>query len=364
MAFTERYVTTSGSSSNGGTNDTTDAWDFQTGWQSVGLGIRLNVKAGTYNLNFGGVGITNGGTAPTAASPAWIRGYTTTPGDLVYSRDSNGNLVTTGMPTINLSAQDRLQTVACVMLEGLNISGSRSNELMYVGGYAWMYNCKILNNYNTGFSVSSAISVGDFAQTIVGCDSIKTGTDAAYSIIANAGTSIVGCKITGAAGIAICVFSGCFAVIDCVIYDSTIGVQIASISFGQSPCVSNNTFYNCTTCAIDLPNSGNMPYCNIALVNNHVTDCNRFYNNNYTSVTQFTMIKNRTRDNTNADVNVGDWPAKDALTVDNGNATSDYVNATSKNFFLKPTAVGRSTGLMRYRDVGAMQSPSSSNSVF
>ena len=76
------------------------------------------------------------------------------------------------------------------------------------------------------------------------------------------------------------------------------------------------------------------------------------------------MIRNRTRDNTNADTGVGVWPAKDALTTDNGTDTSDYVDASNKNFTLKPTAVGRATGLIRNRDYGAPQAPSSSNTIF
>lgn len=362
MAFTERYVTTSGSSGNGGTNDTTDAWDFKTGWQAVGAGIRLNVKAGTYNLNLGG-SITTLNTG-SMASPCHIRGYTSTIGDLTYSRDSNGDLVTTGMPIINLTAADRLVTGYCVILEGLSVIGSRSNELMNLGGYTYVYNVRSENTYNLGFSSSSAFSCGDFSISLIGCDAIKSGTDTAYGVILNTGGVMAACKVKGGAGVGVYTASGYFSIIDCVIHNCTIGIQVGSMSFANNPCIVNNTIYNCSTTAIDMPNSGNMAYACSVFVNNHVTDCGRFINNNYGSVCANANVRNRTRDNTNANTQVGDWPVTNGMTIDNGTASSDYVDTSNNNFFLRPTAVGRATGLLPYRDIGGMQAPSSSNSVF
>ena len=151
MAFTERYVTTSGSSGNGGTNDTSDAWDFVTGWQAAGAGVRINVKSGTYTISTG-ASIDTLSTS-TTANPLSVRGYNTTPGDLVHARDSNGDLVTTGMPVLNLSAATRLRVLNDgAIIENLNISGSRSNELLYMySNYGYVYNCRADNSYNLGF---------------------------------------------------------------------------------------------------------------------------------------------------------------------------------------------------------------------
>jgi hypothetical protein len=355
VAFTERYVTTTGSALNGGTNDTTDAWDFVTGWQSVGAGIRLNIKGGSYSVSYGG-SINTLATA-TLASPAWIRGYVSTPGDLTYSRDSTGRLVTTGMPLISLAAGDRVLTGSYTMVEGLSITGNRSNELFYVGGYASVFNVRSENTYNLGFSSSSAFSCSDFSITLVGCDAIKSGTDTANGIVANTGTAIIGCRVTGNAGPAIYAASGYFSVVDSVLYTSTIGILVGGMSFGHNPCIVNNTIYNCSTAAIDMPNTGNMAFSCVAIVGNHITDCGRLINNNYGSVCGNSLVRNRTRDITSASTNVGDWPSNAAITTDNGGAETDYLDAATANFVLAQRAVARSQAVAPNRDIGGLDSP-------
>jgi hypothetical protein len=366
MAWTERYVTTSGTSGHTGTNDTSDAWDFITGWQAVGTGIRLNIKAGNYSINNGGASI-NTLSTQTSAAPAWIRGYTTTIGDLVCSRDSNGDLVTSGMPIITLSAQDRLQLLGNGnILEGIKVIGSRSNEMiLFNSNYGYMYNVSAENQYNLGFSASSALSSFGWGVQFISCDAKKTGTDTASAINCTVNNSVIACKIQGGAGVGVQCDQSC-SVIDTVIRDAVIGIQWGAFSNAHVQLIANCTFYNCSTAAIQFPNNANAAaYCT-PIVNCHATDCGQFIKNLYTTaVCANAPIRNRTRDNTSANNNNGDWPLQNSLTTDNGNYTSDYVDAlTNKNYRLKPTAVGRAAGLVPYRDIGATQAPSSSNSVF
>jgi len=366
MAWTERYVTTSGTSGHGGTNDSSDAWDFITGIQHVGAGIRLNVKAGTYTVNNGGAAFTTLNTQ-TSASPAWIRGYTNTIGDLTYSRDANGDLVTTGMPVINMAAQDRISLNGDGnIIEGLKIVGSRSNEMiLFNGNYGYAYNCYAENQYNAGFSVSSAFASYGWQVHIIGCDVKKTGTDVATCIALQQNNAVIGCKLYGGVGSCIATRTSC-TVIDCIMRDSLVGIDMQSVNNAYPSNIINCTFYNCSTAAIQVPNSANATGVVHTIVNCHATDCGYFLKNLYTgAVCPNALIRNRTRDNTNANNNTGDWPLQNPMTTDNGTYTSDYIDAaTNKNFTLKPTAVGRAIGLVPYRDIGATQAPSSSNSVF
>lgn len=366
MAWTDRYVTTTGTSGHGGTNDTTDAWDFKTGWQAVGTGIRLNIKSGNYSISAGGTSIDTLGTATTTAG-AWIRGYASTIGDLTYSRDSNGDLVTTGMPVITLSAGDRLRFLGDgVIVEGLKITGNRSNELLYAySNWGYIYNCYVDNAYNLGFSSSSAISSAGYQVTIACCDAIRSGTDTAYTIIVSAGNTVYGCKIKGNG---VCSGIGAFdsaTIVDNVIYNCTAGVDWLTTQITQALVVANCTFYNCNVAAIQMYNNARASQIVPVAINCHATDCGAFIKNLYTGAAcPMVMIGNRTRDNTSANNNQGDWPITKALTTDNGTYTSDYIDATTGNLFLRPTAVGRATGLIRNRDIGGTQAPSSSNSVF
>lgn len=80
-----RYVTTSGSDSNGGTNDTSDAWlTLSHAIQTVPSGgYKIWVKAGTYSGdNITDVHLNKGGSNPTATTPLIIEGYITTTGDI------------------------------------------------------------------------------------------------------------------------------------------------------------------------------------------------------------------------------------------------------------------------------------------
>ena len=78
MAWTERYCSPSGGGAHDGTSEA-DAWDLAEAITNYASGHRINVIAGTYantttNRTFG--------TAGTATSPIWWRGYNSTIGDL------------------------------------------------------------------------------------------------------------------------------------------------------------------------------------------------------------------------------------------------------------------------------------------
>ena len=77
MAWTERYVTTTGAGLHDGTSEA-NAWDFDEAITGAAAGHRVNIQAGTYSLS--SVKIIS--TVGTTTNPVWWRGYNATIGDL------------------------------------------------------------------------------------------------------------------------------------------------------------------------------------------------------------------------------------------------------------------------------------------
>lgn len=81
MAWTERYVTTTGAGAHDGTSEA-NAWTLAEAITNGNAGHRINVKAGTYANTTTSRTFGAGAGAGTTTSPKWWRGYTSAIGDL------------------------------------------------------------------------------------------------------------------------------------------------------------------------------------------------------------------------------------------------------------------------------------------
>jgi len=114
MAWTERYVTTTGAGSHNGTSEA-NAWTLTEAVANAAAGQRINIKAGTYantttDQNFAANG--------TTTAPIWLRGYNTAIGDL----DAD---FTTAKPAITFTTGRLLITGNYYFISNLNISGAQ-----------------------------------------------------------------------------------------------------------------------------------------------------------------------------------------------------------------------------------------------
>lgn len=116
------YVTTSGSDSNGGTNDTTDSF---ASWGKLGSTLGDKdigyIKAGTYNLSTGTIGANGGPMRLPNTLACLVEGYETTPGDNCPTNDRpvlnrNGQTVT-NMVTLRGNFQN-IQIVKNLKVDG------------------------------------------------------------------------------------------------------------------------------------------------------------------------------------------------------------------------------------------------------
>lgn len=136
LGQTIRYATATGSSSNGGTNDTSDAWDLQTGLSWGAPGRILYVKAGTYTGQY---------TIPSSAqgdanNVFKVIGYVTTPGDIDENAETTitEGGITVGRPTLfwGLNATYNA-SVSPLILRGIEQAGT---ALQVNAPYVHIYN--------------------------------------------------------------------------------------------------------------------------------------------------------------------------------------------------------------------------------
>lgn len=361
MAYTERYVTTSGSALNGGTNDTSDAWDLATGINNCGPAIRLNIKAGTYTTN--SFNFTSAGT-PTTAQQCYIRGYSTTPGDGYLGRDSDHKIITTNMPTIAMNSGQNINiNKSFITFENIKITGNTNNQVLGVTVYSiFLLNC-VIHNTNGGNN-SNAYCLYSAAYC-VNSDFYIAGSAHYGCVYAESNAAFVGCYFlgTGLANSRGVGYNSNIDIIDCVIANVDIGIQrnYTGTNFTKEIFVSN-TLYDIGSKGYECLNAASTATTATLFVNNHVTDSGKFVHN--TSANAMVLYHNRTRDNTNVNANMGESIDVYGVTTDNGAASSDYIDADAGKYFLRPTAVGRAAGYTKNRDIGGVPSPSASNSVF
>lgn len=320
MAWTERYVTTTGAGAHDGTSEA-NAWSMTEAIAAYAAGQRLNVKAGTYSSTSD----FSYATAGTTSSPIWWRGYNTTIGDI----DSDNSLT---KPLLSMSSAARINVSAAYQLfSNLRITSDNTFRSVYcTAGDTHFLRCRIENTgsarcvgtaTNKGYTFSRChftgttgapcfeIDSGGGSVVLEGC-SFHSGTYGFHSTDSSSfrGSSILRCIFDSQTDHAIYISStggGTFVFDGNSIYNTGSGkdgIRINDLD-GSVYLVSNNIFSVIGGYAIN-----NSTGVNTARI--------RVYNNLYHSVTS---------GQTNG---LGDWPNQYTQT----DSSSPFVNAGSDDF--------------------------------
>jgi len=188
------YVTTAGSDSNGGTNDTSDAFATPGKASSVATsaGDIVYIKAGTYTLTTATYSVAGGAVqTPTSARVAYI-GYETTAGDGCPT--GNRPIINAGSVApavvISIRTTGQQQLISNIEVDGnnQNINGIAGQNLYYA--YSNCVNCVCRNcDGDAGFVYTSAVgclSIDNDGHGFSGCRPVYCRAEA------NTGTGFYG----------------------------------------------------------------------------------------------------------------------------------------------------------------------------
>ena len=363
MAFTEKYVSHTGSGTNTGlseANAMTWAQMVTDINATLGTGCRYNIKAtGTYSISSGN---DMGGVGGSTASPIVLRGYKTTPGDGYLGRDATGALITTNMPLIHYTSNGSLRTFKEGVIESLNVLASARDDFAISLNYKMgLIGCRVENSYNN--SSSGAVRMEE-ATVVFECDLLMTGGGGSGRAIVELTGQIIrldSCRVTTttANGIGIKGSYGC-GLFGCLIKGPGTG---SGIYFdGSNPCCNlrNNTIVGWTD-GVKFNNSvSEHPNW---ICGNMITDC-AGYGVNFTTTSMESIIgPNRTRDNALGDTNnaAQNWLQAGRIiplvTTDTGGPTSDYVNPATNDYNLIPASPGKGVNVPKISDMGAYGLP-------
>lgn len=344
MAITERYV--SSLAAGGGNGSVGSPWTLVEAFAQAVAGDRVNIKAdGTYTLSatltFGASG---------GVQPIIWRGYKTTIGD-GYQGWSGISLVVTNMPYIDGGVAYGINVdKGGHIFDSLNINGALTGAGAIYFGVA---TCAIIDSKvrcarNTA---GSGYAVCMYTQDIVAynCDLASTQDSLAHaSVLAITGDTVIGCVITSSLGNGIHVLGGatiCSNIIQsCGNYGIYIGIPNSST---PTHIVSQNTIVDCVGAGI-YRNGGNGL---VAYFGNIITGCANARANS--SPLPVLIAGNRIRDNTGADINIGDWPICNEITTDTGGDETDFVDAANGDYRLIRASPASRAGLFGINDIGA-----------
>lgn len=336
MAYTERYVTDAAGGGGAGTEG--DPWTLAEGLDQAAAGDRVNIQSdGAYSI-----GATTQTNAGTQAASICFRGYNSTIGDLdTVGRDTPANgsgLITTNMPAITCTGN--IIPAANTIFKNLNFDGAINDWLMdnNAGNAVYLYQCAFLNTNNA--AGSGCIRLNNSCGLVM-CDFECSGADHQIVVDIDADNMFALCRFEGVdTGVALLQVDNVSAVGNLFING---GVAIALNNVGQS-LIMNNTCYN----ADKFLTTPNQAMASVPIVvNNHVTDCNEFLDNLFSGTANQAIIElfNRTRDNTTARTGIGDGLLIGEVTLDEGDHTTDYTDATTDDFSLISAAPGEDAGL-------------------
>ena len=299
-------------------------------------GQSVTLAAGTLVLPITGIGYNT------------VRGDLTTTATYAGTHLANGFLDDTIMPLVDLEGFN----IACgthTHFLGINFTGTRAAAQISVGAASSMFRCK-LHNASTS---ANAVTVTNAASLI---DSEMSSVGAAGGWTTTSGNALFlkSCRVTSTnAGGVLCTAS-VFTSINSVLYRLATGQSGLAISHSNpNLLVANNTFYNIAGAGIIVANVA-MTNPNIILINNQVSGCEQFANNDrlLTQVLRLFSLHNRIRDTvtpyigwqTNSGIN-------DITTADTD--ANEYEDADNNNFRLKSGAAGIAKGLPAPATIGA-----------
>lgn len=365
MAWTEKYVTTSGSSFNGGTSEA-DAWDLATAASSVSSGTRLNIKAGSYSNSFSSITFAVSGTSQNSI---WLRGYKTTPGDLdsKFTGDlTDGTdiplIVTNDYSSVTISGNFNLISGISFKSESTNYSA-----LYDTGSNGWRKNCRFHNAYN---GAHEAVDTSGSNKSYVNCSFSAAGTSSGSST-----TGLVDC--TNNYRFTNCLFqatqsdsfhgiyqswgNGNLAVYGCIFKNLKDGVRLQQ---GGTGIVANNTFVDIAGDAIiNRQASAASNYDSLTgftVVSNYFDSVSGYCYSHDVISKDGALVANNCYRNSSTKFNLtGDMVEFDAL----ADSSNEFTDSASGDYSLKSTSSGYNAGMGGYwslgtsdfRDVGAVQ---------
>lgn len=351
MAWSDHYVTDSGSDTYANSTNISTPCSLATAIANYAAGDRINIKAGTYTL----AGAITFATAGTSTAPVWWRGYKTTPGDLDTAGGSR--IPVTDLPKIDAdTATDQVivtanyQTFSNINITSVCTSAGGALSCSSGAGIRFI-RCSILNTAaNSG---ARAVSTGT-SNVFLGCY-FQATTTAGYCVYAANEATIYGCQFVGGATsiyrnnglggtVAFCTASGFTTAfyendngtITSRFYNCTIYGGGATSGFLVSASLTSGyiTIVNCIIGGVvnGINNSSGVDTFNILSVNNQFYDCT----NNLVGITEGATVG-------------ADYLAA-LFNFDND--TDPWVNKATANFNLSTGAAACSTAYP-----GAFDSP-------
>jgi hypothetical protein len=359
MAWTERYVTTTGAGTHDGTSEA-NAWTLAEAITNSNAGHRLNVKAGTYantttSLTFG-----TGAGAGTTTSPKWWRGYTSAIGDLdaepssarVAGTDFPLLTFTSGSVTISGSYQTFSHFEFRATAPGTRLVGGS-------GAHLRLDRCRVDNQEAAGSSYAVRLDGNGLALTRCW---FKATSSATSVVLAEERGVISGCVFSGG-GNGLLVGDGASSipsVTKCIFNDNgNDGLQFSN-GLGAQLTVTHCSFYSCGRDGVRIP--GNAPAAGI-IADCVFSACVGYGINNATGANTANVhrVGNLFHSSGTADENgFGDAPSP----AQQSDGSSPFVNAASGDF--APAAASNSRlnsapelfeniATRSYRDIGAVQ---------
>lgn len=349
MARTARYVSATGTDTYANSTNPATPMSLTTAFANASPGDDVYIKAdGTYSRTADDTPSIPG----TVTQPIRYVGYSATIGDGYLGRtNGNGPLITTNFPLLSYTSTFRLigGAVSYLIFENLRITGATTatTAQLGLGPASAAINCHVTNAANNG----NAIALGHSSNrvAVINCDAFCTGANSNAAIFATSVESrVIGCRASVVSAAA-CINAAVAAF--CTTYAGSSGVTWGT----GTPLMLNNTHYNAATqCYL----TANAAFSNVALgiIWNCIgTDSGKFLNQQYASGQAWILGYNRTRDNTNADTGLNDWPGYGRVTTDTGGAETDYTNAAGGDFSLIASSPAKGAGIPPYIDIGASQ---------
>jgi len=338
MALTDVFVSNTGANAHDGTSEANAYSVVELAALAAPAGLRGNFKKSVPLV----LGSQLAMTAPgTTSQPVIFRGYTTNIGDADLGWTAGGGIITTNMPTIDTSTFDIAVGQANWIFQDIDITGANvGGPVITLGLGNLMTNCRVVNSGNN--ALARGISSVNNAN-IFNCDIETTGATSGICVVSLRDGSLVGCRIKSKTS------------------------QGASSNQSGAAYI-GNTFYECGDDAIFIAAVDQYVHFN-TIVNNigsavkiaahsHISIYGNMITGNAVPIERSSALPayyayNRTRDNTGAAINLGDWPELNFITTDTGGDETDYNDAAAGDFRLVSGSPGDGAG-PQGQNIGAL----------
>jgi len=218
MAWTERYVTTTGAGLHDGSSEA-NAWDLAEAITNVNAGHRVNVKAGTYANTTTSRTFGTGAGAATTTAPKWWRGYKTAIGDM-DAHPATTRTAGTDFPLLTFTSGTVLVSDPHNIFSNFEVRGTAPGTRMVsvTGSKCKFVRCR----FDCQEAATTSYTVRASADGICFTDCWFKGTTTATTVVVSEERiSYTGCVFRGGGnGVMLDVSTGDQEVIDCVFDDN------------------------------------------------------------------------------------------------------------------------------------------------